>query len=81
MAWLIGIVLGILLSPGIFGGEDVGWAGAWEPNVVGEGTLNELKNRAGEPVITRNGRPYEWVRVNLRTGEVIYPDRGGSRNG
>ncbi len=56
--------------------EDKGWEGAWEPNIVEEGSLNELKNRAGEPVNGRNGRPLEWCSVNLRTGEFVYPSRG-----
>jgi hypothetical protein len=30
-------------------GQDVGWAGAYVPMVVGEGTLNELRNLAGPP--------------------------------
>ncbi len=52
--------------------EDKGWAGAWEPNIVGADVLQELKDRAGEPIMGRGGRPLEWVRVNLRTGEFVY---------
>lgn len=58
---------------------DVGWAGRWEPNVVGEGTLNELRDRVGEPIFrldkngTPIGRPIPWVKVHLYTGEVVYP--------
>jgi hypothetical protein len=68
---------------------DTGWAGRWEPNVVGEGTLNELRDRVGQPVFgeyrtSGNGhskgdmkpRPEEWCRVSLKTGEVRYPDYG-----
>lgn len=58
---------------------DTGWAGRWEPNVVGEGTLNELRDRVGEPIFRLDkagnpqGRPIPWVTVHLYTGEVIYP--------
>jgi len=58
--------------------EEKGWAGAWEPNIVDEGSLNELKNRAGEPVLGKRGVPLEWCAVNLRTGEFRYPSSGGS---
>ncbi len=54
---------------------DTGWEGAWEPNIVGTGTLNELRDRAGEPILGRSGKPMEWVIVNLRTGEFRYPAR------
>ncbi len=57
--------------------SDKGWAGSWEPNIVDEGSLNELKDRAGEPVMGKNGKPLEWCRINLRTGEFEYPARGG----
>lgn len=33
----------------LFGGGDVGWAGAYVPLVVSEGTLDELRNLAGPP--------------------------------
>lgn len=62
---------------------DTGWTGRWEPNVVGEGTLNELRDRAGQPVYgeyktgSRRGQqkpyPEEWVKVSLKTGELRYP--------
>jgi hypothetical protein len=48
----------------IFGG-DVGWAGAYVPMIVGEGTLNELRNLAGPP--QNPGKP-AIVEVNLNTG-------------
>lgn len=54
---------------------DVGWEGVWEPNIVDEGSINELKDRAGEPQFNNSGRPFEWVAVNLRTGEFRYPVR------
>jgi len=57
--------------------DDKGWSGAWEPNIVEVGSLNELKNRAGEPVLGKNGKPLEWCSVNLRTGEFVYPSRAG----
>jgi len=59
--------------------EDKGWAGAWEPNIVSADVLQELKDRAGEPIMGRGGKPLEWVRVNLRTGEFIYT--AGSQSG
>ncbi len=51
---------------------DKGWAGAWEPNIVGADVLAELQDRAGEPIMGPTGRPLEWVRGNLRTGEFVY---------
>jgi len=55
---------------------DVGWEGVWEPNTVDKGSLNELKDRAGEPQYNkRTGAPYEWCAVNLKTGEYRYPIR------
>ncbi len=55
--------------------EDKGWAGKWEPNVVSEQTLNELRELAGEPVMskTQGGRPLSTVKVNLKTGDFTYP--------
>lgn len=47
----------------LFGG-DVGWAGAFVPMIVGEGTLNELRNLAGPP--QHPGQV--MVEVNLMTG-------------
>lgn len=49
---------------GIFG-EDVGWAGSFVPMIVGEGTLNELRNLAGPPSYPGQ----KMVQVNLVTGE------------
>lgn len=59
-------------------GEDKGWAGKWEPNVVSERCLEELRELAGEPVMStgRNGsggKPLSMVKVNLRTGDFTYP--------
>lgn len=48
-----------------FGGADVGWAGAYTPMIVGEGTLNELRNLAGPPQTPGA----KWVMVDLMTGE------------
>ncbi len=50
---------------GLFGGGDVGWAGAYTPMIVGEGTLNELRNLAGPPQTPGA----KWVMVDLMTGE------------
>lgn len=47
----------------LFGG-DVGWAGAFVPMIVGEGTLNELRNLAGPP----QNPGQVTVEVNLMTG-------------
>jgi len=58
--------------------EDVGWSGAWDPHIVNAETLAHLKNMAGEPIMGKGGKPLEWVRVNLRTGEFIYT-RGAAR--
>ena len=55
---------------------DVGWEGKWEANIVGDGSLNELRDRSGEPVMMRSGKLNEWCLVNLRTGEIRYPARG-----
>lgn len=49
----------------LFGGEDVGWAGAFTPMIVGESTLNELRNLAGPP--QRAGQ--KWVMVDLENGQ------------
>lgn len=60
----------------IFGGADVGWAGAFVPMVVGEGTLNELRNLAGPPAYPGQ----KMVMVNLLTGEFKWytANRSGS---
>lgn len=34
---------------GLFGGGDIGWAGAYVPLLVSESTLDELRNLAGPP--------------------------------
>ncbi len=33
----------------VFGGGDIGWAGAFTPMIVSESTLMELRNLAGMP--------------------------------
>lgn len=59
-----------------FGGGDVGWAGAFVPMIVGEGTLNELRNLAGPPQTPGQ----RWVLIDLVTGEFKwYQSGGGSR--
>ncbi len=54
---------------------DLGWSGKWEANIVSEGGLEEIRERAGEPVMQKNGRLNEWCLINLRTGEIRYPAR------
>lgn len=54
---------------------DEGWEGKWEPNICSSDTVRELRDRAGEPTLAKNGRPTEWCLVNLRTGEFRYPAR------
>lgn len=57
-------------------GQDVGWAGAFVPMIVGTGTLNELRNFAGPP--QRPGQ--KWIMVDLETGQFKwYSSGGGSR--
>ncbi len=57
--------------------EDKGWAGKWEPNVVTAECLEELRQLAGEPVMSgrggSGGRPLAMVKVNLKTGDFTYP--------
>jgi len=55
-----------------------GWAGKWEPMVVSEAVLEELRELAGEPVMSagrggKGGKPLSMVKVNLRTGDFTYP--------
>ncbi len=61
----------ILLMLGIFGGKDVGWAGAFVPMIVGEGTLNELRNLAGPPQYPGQ----KMVSVDLETGQFKWLTR------
>ncbi len=57
---------------GPFGGADVGWAGAFVPLIVGEGTLNELRNLAGPP--QHPGQ--KWCMVDLETGQFKWYTAG-----
>lgn len=64
----------------IFGNADVGWAGAFVPMIVGEGTLNELRNLAGPPP----SPGMKMFEVNLETGQAKWkvwktPSYGRSR--
>ncbi len=65
----------------VFGGADVGWAGAFTPMVVSEATLAELRNLAGMP--TYPGQ--KMFMVDLVTGQAKWYARsrgssyGGSR--
>ncbi len=58
-----------------FGGADVGWAGAYVPLIVGEGTLNELRNLAGPPQTPGA----KWVMVDLETGSFKWYVSGSGR--
>ncbi len=62
-----------------FGGADVGWAGSFVPMIVGEGTLNELRNLAGPPQYPGQ----KFVMVNLVTGEFKWyqASKGGYSGG
>lgn len=60
----------------IFGGSDIGWAGAFAPMIVGEGTLNELRNLAGPPSYPGQ----KMVMVNLVTGEFRWQTRSSRRS-
>lgn len=46
--------------------EDVGYIGAYSPNIIGEGSLNELRNLAGPA--PADGK--HWVMVDLKNGEL-----------
>ncbi len=56
-------------------GEDVGYGGSYVPLIVGEGTLNELRNFAGPA--PEDGR--KIVQVNLATGEFKWAPRARRR--
>lgn len=61
---------------------DQGWGGFWKPVEISPDFMEHLRDVVGEPVLREEtGAPYEWCRINLRTGQVRYPDRGGSRMG
>jgi len=57
--------------------EDVGFAGSYSPNIIGEGSLNELRNLAGPA--PADGK--HWVMVDLKTGELKWYKRRASRGG
>lgn len=57
--------------------EETGWAGKWLPNIVSESCLEELRERAGEPVMGRSGKPLQMCVVNLKDGTFTYPASGG----
>ncbi len=56
--------------------QDVGWAGAFVPMIVGEDTLNELRNLAGPP--QHPGQ--KWIMIDLENGQFKWytSGRGGS---
>ncbi len=60
----------------IFGGADVGWVGSFVPMIVGEGTINELRNLAGPP--QHPGQ--RWIMVDLVTGEFKWYTSGRGRS-
>ncbi len=60
-----------------FGGGDVGWAGAYVPLIVGEGTLDELRNLAGPPQYPGA----KWVMVDLETGSFKWYTSGSKGRG
>jgi len=63
---------------GIFGGgEDKGWASAVLPMIVGESTINELRDLAGPPSYPGQ----KMVQVNLVTGEFQWVRRSVRRSG
>ncbi len=55
----------------LFGGEDVGWAGAFVPMIVSETTLAELRNMAGPPQYPGQRR----VEIDLVTGMFQWKSR------
>jgi len=61
----------------VFGGQDVGWAGAFVPMIVGEGTLNELRNLAGPPQYPGQ----KMVTVDLETGQFKWLTRSRRSTG
>ncbi len=74
---LLQTLRGAIAAPAliIFGGADIGWAGAFAPMIVGEGTLNELRNLAGPPSYPGQ----KMVTVNLVTGEFRWQTRSTRR--
>ncbi len=66
------IVAWLVSRAAIFGGADVGWAGAFVPMIVGEGTLNELRNLAGPPQYPGQ----KMITVNLETGQFKWMTAG-----
>ncbi len=58
-------------SHNLFGGEDVGWAGAFVPMIVSETTLSELRNMAGPPQYPGQRR----VEIDLVTGMFQWKSR------
>lgn len=55
------------------GSTDQGWGGAWDPKVVNEGTIAYLRDVVGTASLRRNGRPHQWLAVDLQSGEYVYP--------
>jgi len=55
----------------LFGGEDVGWAGAFEPMIVSKACLDELRNFAGPPQYPGQ----RMFQIDLVTGQVKWQTR------
>jgi hypothetical protein len=51
---------------GIFGGDDKGYAGAYQPLVLGGDALNECRNWLGMPPTPGQ----KWAMVNLADGTI-----------
>ncbi len=63
---------------GVFGQQDIGWAGAFVPLIVSQETLAELRNLAGMPAFPGQ----RFFQTNLVTGECKWmarPRRSNSR--
>lgn len=59
----------------VFGGRDIGWAGAFVPLIVSEACLDELRNLAGPPQYPGQ----VMVSVNLETGKFQWLARRSSK--
>lgn len=55
---------------------DIGAVGSWDPTKVSEECRQELRDLAGDAIPGK-----DWVSVNLRDGDLRYPERGRSYSG
>ncbi len=60
----------------VFGGADIGWAGAFTPLIVSGETLGELRNLAGMPKYPGQ----KMFMVDLVTGECKWYQRSTGRS-